>query len=72
VYDDAQVIVLEEALLISMNNKSRWIEKDFKNPKHRSYISRDLARLVQTLFKIYVFVELENTLSQNVCRSIMK
>jgi hypothetical protein len=23
VYDDAQVIVLEEALLISMNNKSR-------------------------------------------------
>jgi len=55
VYHDAQVNVLEEALLISTNNKSRRIEKDRKNPKHKSYNFKDLAKLAQTLSRIYVF-----------------
>jgi hypothetical protein len=41
VYHDAQVNVLEEALLISTNNKSRRIEKDRKNPKRKSYNFKD-------------------------------
>jgi hypothetical protein len=51
--------VLEEALLISTNNKSNQIEKDRKNSKHRSYNSKDLARLAQTLFRICVFCRIK-------------
>jgi hypothetical protein len=37
VYDDAHVNVLEEALPLNMNNRSKQIKKDRKNPKCRSY-----------------------------------
>jgi len=35
-------------------NKSKQIKKDKRNPKHKSYNFEDLAKLAQTLFKIFV------------------
>ncbi len=37
VYDDAQVIVLEKALPLYMNYRSKGIKRDRKNLKCRSY-----------------------------------
>ncbi len=51
--------VLEETLLISTNNRNKQIEKDKKNPKHRSYNSKDLAKLAQTLSRICVFCRIK-------------
>jgi hypothetical protein len=55
VYDDAQVNVLEEALPPQMNNTSKRIKTDRKNPKHRSFNYEDSTRLAQTLSKIFAF-----------------
>jgi hypothetical protein len=56
VYDDAHVNVLEEeALPFQMNNKSRGIERDKRNPKYRNYNFKDLTILAQTLSRIYSF-----------------
>jgi hypothetical protein len=38
-----------------MNNKSRGIERNKRNPKCKNYNSKDLAKLVQTLSRIYAF-----------------
>ncbi len=53
--DDVQVNVLEEALPFQTNHINKRAGKKIRNPKHRSYNFMDSNRLVQTLFKIYVF-----------------
>jgi len=50
------VNVLEEALPIPTNNKTRGLEI---NPKHRSYNFENLTMLVQTSFKICVFYKVK-------------
>jgi hypothetical protein len=55
VYDDAQVNVLEEALPPQMNNTSKRIKTNRKNPKHRNLYYEDSTRLAQTFSKIFAF-----------------
>ncbi len=54
-YDDAHVNVMEEALPIQMNHKSKGIKRERWNPEYRSYNFEDSTTLVQTLSRIYVF-----------------
>ncbi len=54
-YDDAQVNVLEEALPPQMNNTSKRIKTNRKNPKRRNFYYEDLTRLAQTFSKIFAF-----------------
>ncbi len=39
-YDDARVNVLKETLPLQMNNRSKRIKKDKKNPEHICYDSK--------------------------------
>lgn len=59
VYDDAQVNVLEEALPLKMNNKSKRIKRDKINPKCRSYDFEYSSILVESSIKIYVFCRIK-------------
>lgn len=55
-YDDAHLNVLEKALPIPNRPHKQRNWKKKRNPKCRNYDSMDLARLPQTLSKIYFFV----------------
>jgi hypothetical protein len=58
-YDDAQVNVLEEALPLQTNHKSKGIRKVIRNPKHMNYNYMHIARLAQILFKLVLSIKLE-------------
>jgi hypothetical protein len=53
------VNVLEEALPISTNNKSRGFKRDRRNPDYRSYNYEDLTKLAQTIYRICVFYKVK-------------
>jgi hypothetical protein len=55
-----------------MNNKSKGIEIDTRNPKHKSYNFEDSTRLGQIILEFMLFIELEDMSPQNVPRLIMK
>jgi hypothetical protein len=48
IYDDAHVNVLDEALLIQIDHKSKGIEREIRNPKCKSYDFEDFTRLAPT------------------------
>jgi hypothetical protein len=54
------VNILEETLPFRLNDKSRGLERERKNPKHRNYDHVDSTRLVQTLLKYVLSIELED------------
>jgi hypothetical protein len=55
-----------------MNNKNRQIKRDRKNPKCENYNSKDLIELVQLFLESILSIELEDTLSHNVHKLIVK
>ncbi len=59
-------------LPLQMNNKSKGIEIDTRNPKHKSYNFEDSTRLGQTILEFVLSIELEDMSPQNVSRLIMK
>jgi hypothetical protein len=54
-YDDAQANVLEKALPLQTDHKSKGIKKVKRNPKHMNYDYMDSTRLVQFFSKTCVF-----------------
>ncbi len=58
-YDDVQVNVLEEALPLQTNHKSKGIRKVRRNPKHMNYDYMDSARLAQILSKTCAFYKVK-------------
>ncbi len=58
-YDYAQANVLEDALSLQTNHKSKGIQKVRRNPKHMNYNYMDSTRLAQFFSKNCVFYKVK-------------